>query len=127
MKKPTFRQLKNKGRLIPHEKLKVEGFYYLSPLDPNPTKINVRVWTKWEEIGKISGSWADFADAVPKMIFMRSEVPNPTPGAIVSVAAKEAYRVADVLAPDGLTITATVSLVPENTPYLHDLMYPEDE
>lgn len=127
MKLPTFRQIKQKGRMDIHEKLKVEGFYLKDPLDKNPVKITVRVWTKWLELGKITGNWTEFDDATAKILFLRSEVPNPKVGALVSISKNEAYRISEVEAPDGLTITAKVTVIPESTPYLSDLPYPSDE
>lgn len=126
MRLPTFRDIKNQARKDLHHQLLVDALYLKSPLDTNPKKITVRVWTRWLEIAKMDGKWTEFEDATPRIIFLRSEIPNPERNAIISVERGEAYRVGTPLAPDGLTITATVALIPEGTPFLSDIPVPTD-
>ena len=126
MKIPTFRDIKNQARLNVHETLQVAGLYLESPADQNPKEITIRVWTKWQEFGKIKPEFSDFSDANPKIIFLRSQIPLPKKNAIVSVERGEAYRIESTEASDGLTVTAIVAKIPESTPYLLDIPVPSN-
>lgn len=123
----SFRQRKLQARRDIHREMCVAAYYY-ETANSEPLPVSVRIWTKWDALGvkadSSSDGYGERAEMVPKILFMRAEVMNPRTNALVSVAAGEAYQVLMTEAPDLMTITAQVSVLPENSPLLTALKYP---
>lgn len=113
-----FRDIKRQARQIVHENLNVDALYLVpAPEDAEgpyetPIPITVRVHSKHTALGDQLGtnfSYAEREEQIPKIIFLVSEVASPIRGAVVSVAAGEAYLVDTTEPTDDLSITARVT------------------
>ncbi|PZR90336.1 MAG: hypothetical protein DI537_19160 [Stutzerimonas stutzeri] len=105
-----FRDIKRQARLDLHEELQVEAYYIGTP-DSTPVPCTVRVHTSFNALGDQKGTnfnSAEMLDRQPEIIFLRSEIPEPKRGAIVSVEPGEAYRVGVIHPADGITIKADI-------------------
>ncbi|WP_099554550.1 hypothetical protein [Hartmannibacter diazotrophicus] len=90
--------------------MKVRALYIALP-GSDPVDCYVRVHSKFNAIGGLiaSSDFAEREEVEPKILFMRSEIPVPARNAVISISTDEAYRLAVVSEPDGLTITATAT------------------
>lgn len=74
--------------------------------------VSVRIHEKWSRFGDMPGiDAAQIIDIAPRAIFLVEEIPGGKPqrGAIVSVAAGEAWRVGDADSADDITVTASIA------------------
>ncbi|TIV92553.1 MAG: hypothetical protein E5V74_26545, partial [Mesorhizobium sp.] len=70
--------------------------------------MTVRIFNKFQTLGDIKGTisqYAEFDDNVPRIIFMRADLPSPKRLGVFSVEAGEAYRLDSAMAEDDLTVT----------------------
>lgn len=104
----SIREIKAKARRDLHQAMRVPALYIL-PGGVTPIPVSVRVHTQFTEIGTLSFSqFAERQETIPKIVFMRDEVDRPTRNAIVSIDEGEAYRIDNVLPPDGISVTVEV-------------------
>lgn len=107
----ALREIKARARSDLHEGLKVSALYIAAPGGP-ALPIGVRVHTKFAALGNVQPfDGAERQEPVPRLIFRRSEIVPKRLG-IVSVEPGEAYRVENVLPPDGDFVTAQVVRLP---------------
>lgn len=108
----SLRERKNIARLDLHHNAQVEAFYYAKETS-EPISVSIRVWTKWDALGipanATSDGFSERLEVVPKILFLRDQVPTPLSNSLVVVASDEIYRVVSNEAPDGLTITSMVA------------------
>lgn len=78
---------------------------------PPPLPVSVRIQLESQPLGDLKGTnfhYAERDEPDPQIVFMVDEVPMPKRGAIVSVAAGEAYRIDSTLTPHDITVAARV-------------------
>lgn len=113
----SFRDIKRHARRVVHAHLSIPALYFTSADDPDPRLVFVRLHTKFGTLGDMIGTnfhYAEMQEMQLRALFMRSEVPNPVRGAIISIAPGEAYRIDNVLPPDDIMVAAEVlPLTPE--------------
>ena len=109
-----FRDIKNQARRDLHREAQVPAFY-VAGQSGTPVLLHVRVHTKFEALGDLEGLTgmpAQRPEAKPKIIFMRDELASAeitlANNAVISVEAGEAYRIAFIMPPDGISVTAEV-------------------
>lgn len=84
---------------------------YVAGNGASPLPVHVRLHTKFDALGDQTGTnlaSAEREEIIPRILFMRSELPFPARGAIISVEPGEAYRIDHVEPADDITITANV-------------------
>jgi hypothetical protein len=105
----TFRAIKRAGRQRLHAAMSTPALYIPSR-GATPVPCTVRVHTKFLDAGGLNKGDAERAEAEPKIIFLKSEVPAPRPQTgIVSVEPGEAYSIVAAEPADDITVTAKVT------------------
>lgn len=105
----VFRDIKRSARQDLHLHLSVPAVLVTSGADP--FLCTVRIQNSFAALGDLKGTsfhYAEREEISPKAIFLRSEVPNPKRGDIISVEVGEAYRIDSVLPPDDITVAANI-------------------
>lgn len=106
--------IREKARRALHKAMKRPASYYADPTLPDaPVLVYVRPHGKKNLTGDLAGtnlSYAENRDRVFTVLFFRDEVPNPPRGALIVLSATEGYFVDNVELPDGLTVTANVTV-----------------
>jgi len=117
----TFQQLRERSRTALHTAMSRAALYltenpaYVSPTDTPDEPVylqqacTVRLSYGFQPMGDMKGTNFHFAqheEVSPKVILWRAEIAAPVRGAIISLAAGEAYRIDHTDPFDGLTITA---------------------
>lgn len=103
----SHRDIKRQARADLHNRAKVRTLYIESE-GAEPIPVTVRIFNKFQTLGDIKGSiaqYAEFDDNVPRIIFMRADLPSPKRLGIFSIEAGEAYRLDSAMAEDDITIT----------------------
>lgn len=103
-------EIKRPARRALHDKAKVPALYLATPAEA-PTSVGVRVHTKFQTVGDLSGGgsgWAQMQDVTPRLIFQRSEM-QPAQGGFVSVEPGELYQISNVRPPDDEFVTVEVT------------------
>lgn len=112
----NWRDIKSQMRRDVHATMRVPAYYRAAPADAW-LPIEVRVHSKMTMVGDTANGLgvegAGHHDITPRLIFWREQVQVPARGAIVSISATEAWQIADSEKPDGLTITAAATPVPQ--------------
>lgn len=118
-----LRDVKASARRLLHQAMKVGAFYIPDPeADPLPDPIacTVRVHTRQDALGNLQGTSLDYAErheTIPRIIFLGEEIADQQQnGGVVTITdpatlAKEAYKIDNWFPPDGITITAEVSVI----------------
>lgn len=113
-----FREEMREARGLVHDYMAVPALCFMDPAELSPQAVSVRVHEKWMALGDLKGTnfnYAEIEDIAPRMIFWRAQI-TPKRGMIVSVEAGVAFTVDNVLPPDDLTVTASVTrLLPDKT------------
>lgn len=106
--------IREKARRALHNAMKRPASYYVDPKEPvAPVLVHVRPHGKKNLTGDLAGtnlSYAENRDRVFSVIFFREEVAAPVRGALILLSATEGYFVDNVELPDGLTVTANVTV-----------------
>jgi hypothetical protein len=108
----SLREIREKARAALHNALRIPALYLAEGHDP--VECFVRVHTDNKALGDLKGTsfgYAERQEVIPKIVFLRAEVPNPVSKAIVSIAPDEAYRVDNVLSADGITVSAECTVL----------------
>lgn len=103
----SHRDIKRQARADLHNRAKVRTLY-IAPEGGDPIPVTVRIFNKFQTLGDIKGTisqYAEFDDNVPRIIFMRADLPSPKRLGVFSVEAGEAYRLDSAMAEDDLTVT----------------------
>ncbi|TPI86358.1 hypothetical protein [Mesorhizobium sp. B2-8-9] len=103
----SHRDIKRQARRDLHDRAKVPALY-IESTGADPVPVTVRIFDKFQALGDIKGTnqqYAEFDDNMPRIIFMRADLPSPKRGAIFSIEPGEAYRLDSAMATDDLTIT----------------------
>lgn len=114
-----LRDIKRKARRDLHREMSVASLYIAAPGDAG-VPISVRVHTKFDALGikDAENGLAVRRESKPKLIFMRDEMAEKgivlKRGAVVSVEPGEAYKLDNADAPDDITITFFVTVLPAN-------------
>lgn len=104
-----LRAIKDEMRRDLHREAAIPALFVASEA-AEPLAVDVRVHKSMVKIGDgEDASAVSHSDISPRAIFLRDQVAMPPRGAIISVAAGEAYSVGNTLPPDGITITAMVA------------------
>lgn len=101
-----IRTIKRRARSKLHQALS-EPVWYLPSPDADPVPTTVRMHFSYDALGEVSRGFADRQDVQPTMIFLAAEV-EPEEGGTVITEDLGAYRVANDLPPDDITIAAEV-------------------
>lgn len=112
----SFRDIKRKSRIDLHRHMQVPAMYYApNPSTPgsflDPVLISVRLHLKDKMLGDMPGTnfnYAERAEPIPRILFLRVQVEKPVRNAIVSIEEGEAYRVDFIEPPDDISVTAHV-------------------
>ena len=115
-----LREIKDAARRDLHEQMKVAALYLDDPTDLvgfPPVPCTVRVHTMQAPLGEVKGTSFDYAErheAIPRIVFLWDEVPEPSNGSVVTIKdpatlLKEAYRIDNRHPRDGITVTADVT------------------
>ena len=106
--------IRENARRALHDAMKRPASYYADPnLSDPPVLVHIRPHGKRGMTGDLAGtnlSYAQNNDRVFTVLFFRDEVPNPPRGALVVLSATEGYFVDNVELPDGLSVTASVTV-----------------
>lgn len=106
--------IREKSRRALHQAMKRPASYYQDPtVDSAPILVHVRPHGKRNLTGDLAGtnlSYAENRDRVFTVLFFREEVAVPKRGALIVLSATEGYFVDNVELPDGLTVTANVTV-----------------
>jgi hypothetical protein len=109
-----IQSIREKARRTLHNAMKRPASYYQDPtIDSAPILVNVRPHGKRNQTGDLAGtnlSYAQNQDRVFTVLFFREEVAIPKRGALIVLSATEGYFVDNVELPDGLTVTASVTV-----------------
>lgn len=103
----NIRDIKRRARMDLHNRAKVPALY-IAPEGGDPVPVTVRVFDKFQTLGDIKGTisqYAEFDDNVPRMIFMRADLPSPKRQGVFSIEVGEAYRLDSAMAADDITVT----------------------
>ncbi len=103
----SIRDIKRKARGDLHQRAKVAALYIESE-SAEPVPVTVRVFSRFQALGDLPGTAQHFAereDILPRVIFMRADLPSPRRNGIISIEAGEAYRLDSAMAADDLTVT----------------------
>lgn len=110
----NIQAIREKARRALHKAMQRPASYYQSPnLGGAPTLVRVRVHSKPNMTGDLAGtnlSYAENRDRAFSIVFMRDEVEIPKRGALVVLSETEGYFIDNVDLPDGITVTATVTV-----------------
>lgn len=101
---------------------------YIVDMDA-PQLVHVRVHTKFAALGDMKGTnfnYAERQDELPRILFMRDEVPFPVRGAYISIEAGEAYAVDHTEPFDNISVTAFVTPLLKDELESLNLPVPED-
>lgn len=108
-----FRAIVNKMRRAVHTHLHVPAFYRATEID-DWIEVDVRIATKFTKAGDFPDmDGAQVHELNPQIIFLRDQVTKPARNSVISVETGEAWRVADCMPPNGITITANVTRMAE--------------
>lgn len=106
--------IREKARRTLHNAMKRPASYYANPNGPSaPLLVHVRPHGKRSLTGDLAGtnlSYAENRDRVFTVLFFREEVAIPKRGALIVLSETEGYFVDNVELPDGLTVTASVTV-----------------
>jgi hypothetical protein len=110
----VFRELVRQARLDLHSEMAVAALYVLpvSDMEAEVTPCTVRVHENFRALGDQKGTsfqYAERYEVVPTAIMLRSEVECPVRGGILSIEPNVAFRVDNVMPPDGDTVTVQVT------------------
>jgi hypothetical protein len=98
----SIRSIQRKARRDLHLKAQVPAYYYATA-SSDPVLVHVRVHAAFGAVGQVRGArfyGAEMEDESPKIRFDLVELSDPARGAIVSVAAGEAYHIDHMEQPD---------------------------
>ena len=110
-----IQSIRETARRALHSAMKRPASYYQDPkvMGSAPQLVYVRPHSKRGMTGDLAGtnlSYAQNQDRVYTILFFREEVAIPKRGALVVLSATEGYFIDNVEPPDGLTVTASVTL-----------------
>lgn len=115
----TLRTHKIRARGDLHREMSVPASYYAARGD-EPLPVTVRLHTKFDRLGELRGiPAAERSEVQPKAIFLRAELAQPlVRNAVIIVEAtdsfseeREGYRLAVIEPPDGITVTANLTVM----------------
>lgn len=110
----NIQAIREKARRTLHQAMKRPASYYQDPnVASAPILVHVRPHGKRNMTGDLAGtnlSYAENRDRSFSVIFFREEVDIPKRGALIVLSATEGYFVDNVELPDGLTVTANVTV-----------------
>ncbi len=108
----SIEELRRESRLALHAELARPALYYASgEIAGGYVPITVRLHTKMLMIGDMKGTsfaYAETTDQQERLVFLVSEVADPTRHALVVLTPIEGYWVDTVEDRDGVTVKATV-------------------
>lgn len=106
---PTIDDIRTKARRALHKAMRVRALYYENgKTTDTPRPIWPRRHYKFHALGDLTGTSANYAERQemsPQLLFMLDEI-EPANRAVVVTALGEAFRLNNILPPDGLTVTA---------------------
>jgi hypothetical protein len=106
--------IREKARRALHQAMKRPASYYQDPdVNSAPILVHVRPHSESGRTGDLKGTrlhYAENLDRFYRVLFFREEVEVPKRGALLVLSETEGYVIDTVELPDGLTVTANVSV-----------------